>query len=253
MSPSLSGRRLRLPGVGRSGAARTTRSMSRPVSRPFAVASRWLPAASSSVDPSHGSASTGSPASSAAVEPCTRTGSGAPSSVTRSSRHPLSKLGGMVAATIPERLADRRRLDDRFPVAAVEHDAWIDAEDGQLHRPGRQRLGEGDRAGAGGVGRRHGDIRADRSGRDAQAGDRGVVAAGLGDRHRVGRCRRRHRHARTDRPAERRRPCRRRVAVGERPAGRGGRAGEPAIGLRPGDAEQPRQTSRQWPAGRGAR
>jgi len=91
------------PGAGRSGAARTTRSTSRPVSRPFVVANRCVPAVSDDVDPSHGSAVTALPASRSAVDPCTRSGSGRPSIVTRSSRQPLSKVVGIVVAVMPER------------------------------------------------------------------------------------------------------------------------------------------------------
>ena len=128
------------PGVGRSGAASTTRSTSRPVSSPFAVASRWRAGGQRqrstrrTARPSTGVA--GQQGGRRALHPHRQRRTVDRDEVVAT---PAVERGGDGGRDDPGELADRGRLDDRLAVAAVEHDVWIDADDRQLHRSGRQR------------------------------------------------------------------------------------------------------------------
>src|SRR3546814_6881088 len=72
-----------------------------PTSRPHAVLTSWLPAARSRATAEQRSRSRPRPALASADRPLTRTGRGAPSTVTRSSRQPVSIVVGGGAGVTP--------------------------------------------------------------------------------------------------------------------------------------------------------
>ena len=228
--------------AGRSALARTTRSTSRPVTDPGAVATRCVPAASSS-GPSHGSAATGSPASRSATSPWTRTGTAIPSTVTRSSRHPVSSCAGTVvgapivisltAAGSTTGSAYRRSSVDRGSIEVIST------------RSGPAGSGAGSATtlvppASGGP---TGDVDDGRPARQAQPGDRRVLPAGLRDRERGEVAGADEVEGRADRAGERRLPRRRRVTVRRRPAGRVGDPGQARRGAGSVDAEEVASTS----------